>query len=273
MTSPKSQLGGKKKSSAVFIFWKLSPCRSVSETTCPHFHTLTLACAASLWSCWLLACLSLSSRSACRVAQREVNPSFSSSRASTTCCRSSSSVRLLSVFISWIKEARARRRAGGHGGPNKQWRLKEMNRKGSDSNREEGRGGGAGETEKKKKPVGWRLRWICKQWTGFAAGAPCTGRWLAKVTSAVWLGPCSQMLVASRWAVPPELGSRRYRGQSVCFNDRLLMRVVHAARPIRLNPGLLWSCPPQFLTTRPHQDCARSIPLSIKHSQVPSKHN
>lgn len=130
---------GKLKNLRGFVFLKLSPCRSQSESACPRFQTLTLACAASLWSCWLLACLSLSSRSAWRVAQREVNPSFSSSRASTTCCRSSSSVRLLSVFISWIKEAHARRRAGGHGRPNKQWRLEEMNRKGSHSNREEGK--------------------------------------------------------------------------------------------------------------------------------------
>lgn len=39
--------------------------------------------------------------------------------------------------------------------------------------------------------------------------------------------------------MPQERGSRRCRGQSVDFNDRLLMRMVNAARPIRLNPGLL----------------------------------
>lgn len=36
-----------------------------------------------------------------------------------------------------------------------------------------------------------------------------------------------------------ESGSRMCRGQSVDFNDRLLMRMVNAARPIKLNPGLL----------------------------------
>lgn len=96
----------------------------VSESTCPHFYTLTLACAASLWSRWLLACLSFSSRSACRAAQREVNPSFSSFRTSTTCCRSSSPFLLLSVFISWIREVCARRRVGGREGQtnNGDWR-------------------------------------------------------------------------------------------------------------------------------------------------------
>lgn len=243
----------------------------VSESTCPHFHTLTLACAASLWSCWLLACLSLSSRSACRAAQREVNPSFSSFRASTTCCRSSSPFLLLSVFISWIREVCARRRVGGREGQtnNGDWRrwiekVEIQTERGKKK---------PGETQKEEKPMGLRLRWICKQWTGFTAGTPCMGCWLAKVTSAVWLGPRGQMLAGLRWAMPPELGSCRYKGQSVCFNDRLLMRMVHAARPIRLNPGLLWCCPPQFLTMRPHQDCVRSVPLSIKHSQVPSKHN
>lgn len=75
----------------------------VSEWTCPCVHTLTLAWAASHWSRWLLACLSFSSRSARRATQREVNPSFSSSRACTT-CRSSSSFLLHSVFISWIRK-------------------------------------------------------------------------------------------------------------------------------------------------------------------------
>lgn len=64
---------------------------------CPNIHTLTLAWAATLCSCWLLACLRSSSRSARRAAQQEVNPSFSSSRARTT-CRSSSCL-LHSVFI------------------------------------------------------------------------------------------------------------------------------------------------------------------------------
>lgn len=78
-------------------------CLCVSEWACPRVHTLTLAWAASPWSRWLLACLSFSSRSALRAAQQEVNPSFSSSRARTT-CRSSSSFLLHSVFISWIRE-------------------------------------------------------------------------------------------------------------------------------------------------------------------------
>lgn len=42
-----------------------------------------------------------------------------------------------------------------------------------------------------------------------------------------------------RRVMPQESGSRRCRRQSVDFNDRLLMRMVNAARPIRLNPGLL----------------------------------
>lgn len=190
------------------LFVQLSVCMCLSESTCPHIHTLTLAWAASLWSRWLLACLSFSSRSACRVAQREVNPFFFSSRASKICC-SSSSFSLLSVFISWIREVCIRRSVGGHEGQinNGHWRrgiemvgiqTEKLRRKG-------------GKTQKEKQPMGLRLRWICKQWTGFAAGTPCMGRRLAKVTCAVWLGPRGQMLAGVRRAMPQELGSRRYR--------------------------------------------------------------
>lgn len=262
--------GVQKKGKPRVLFVQLSVCMCISESTCPHVHTLTLDWAASLWSRWLLACLSFSSRSACRVAQREVNPSFSSSRASTT-CRSSSCFLLLSVFISWIRELCTRRRVGGREGQinNGDWR-RGIEKVGIQTAKVKKK---AGEIQKEKQPMGLRLRWICKQRTSFTAGTSCMGHWLAKVTSAVWLGPRSQMLAGVRRVMPQELGSCRYRGQSVGFNDRLLMRMVHAARPIRLNLGLLWCCPPQFLTTRPHQDCVRSIPLSINHSQVPSKHN
>lgn len=82
----------------------------VSKWTCRCLNTLTRAWAAFLWSRWLSACFSFSSRSACRAAQRDVNPLCSSSRVCTTCC-SFSSFLLHSIFISYI-----RRRVGGHGG-------------------------------------------------------------------------------------------------------------------------------------------------------------
>ena len=62
---------------------------------------------------------------------------------------------------------------------------------------------------------------------------------MAKVTCAVGLGPRGQMWAGVDQAVQEELGSCRYRGQSVGFNGKLLMRMVLAARPIRLNLGLL----------------------------------
>lgn len=94
--------------------------------TCPHVYTLTLACAASICSRWALACLSFSSRSACRAAQQEANPSFFSSRACTTRC-SSSLCLLCSIFISWIRYVREEESGVGGGvtGPNKQWWRKE----------------------------------------------------------------------------------------------------------------------------------------------------
>ncbi len=125
-------------------------CVCVSEWTCPRVRTLTLAWAASLWSRWLLACLSFSSRSARRATQREVNPSFSSSRARTT-CRSSSSFLLHSVFISWMREVCVcvRRRAGGREGQINNGDGRRWIEKSSDSNWENGKKGSWRNTKRK----------------------------------------------------------------------------------------------------------------------------
>lgn len=93
----------KKKDEGWDIVRQLKECRRKGNSLlslCPSARTLTFVWAASVCSCCLLACLSLSSRSARRVAQQDGNPSSSFSRACTACRSSSSSFLLLSIFNS-----------------------------------------------------------------------------------------------------------------------------------------------------------------------------